>query len=85
MTRSVFIPLVLMLHQTPTTETEPITCVLTSPVDGSTVSGRINVTAECSDNTVRVEFYENGNLVATVYKTPTNPPPVNFRFLRASK
>lgn len=80
MTKTVlFVPLVYLLNQAPTAD--PITCVLTEPVDGSTVSGTIKVTALCSLNVVKVEFYANGRLIGTAYKAP-DPP---YKFRRASR
>ncbi len=49
------------------TDTTPPTVSLTAPLDGSTVSGPVTVTADASDNmaVTKVEFYLDGLLVGT--------------------
>jgi len=53
------------------------TASLTSPTDGSTVSGTINVSANASDNVgvSKVEFYRGSNLIGTDTSSPYS---VNF-------
>ena len=65
----------LLLAISGATTTQP-SITLVSPVNGSTVSGTILLKAECSPDTVKVEFYRDGILIATVDRTK---PPSNLR------
>lgn len=53
---------------------ENITVVLTSPSDGSVVSGTITLSAQTSPNVSKVEFYIDGVLFKTIY----HPLPVQL-------
>lgn len=57
-----------------------VSVTLTSPINGQTVSGVIQLTAEASSTTGRiskVEFYVDGSLVGTDYAVP--PAPTGFK------
>lgn len=56
----------------PPTDTQPPVVTLTSPGNGSTVSGTINVTATATDNVgvTRVEFFRDGVLIGTDTSSP---------------
>lgn len=55
-----------------TLETDVVTIV--EPVNGSVVSGTIQVTALAPLNTVKVEFYRDGVLIKTVYNLQPQSP-----------
>ncbi len=57
---------------TPTPDTIAPQAALTSPIDGATVSGTVNISANASDNVgvTKVEFLVNGNVASTVTATP---------------
>lgn len=57
-----------------------ITVEIIEPVSGSVVSNSIFVTAVCSLNVVKVEFYRDGILFATRYKA-TAPENLHFQNL----
>src|SRR5207245_2284110 len=53
-------------------DTTPPSVSITSPANGSTVSGKISVTASATDNVgvTKVEFYVDGTLLATDTSSP---------------
>lgn len=59
----------------------PISITITSPRDGSTVSGTVQLTALCSPNVVRVEWYMDGKLIGV--SGPQIPPAANLRVLNS--
>jgi hypothetical protein len=57
----------------PPGDTTPPTVTLTSPTNGATVTGNINITASASDSgsgVARVEFYVDGQLIGTDTAAP---------------
>lgn len=76
-TRELYIDYIQVLNNSPPpppSDSTPPTILLTSPGNGSTLTGTVNVTANASDNVgvTKVEFYIDNSLTSTVTASPFN-------------